>query len=114
VMATDVTLRHMRKTQTIFSNFLEPKNFQLSMYAPLQKKYPIVTAIYMGESDTYSEEEHTIYSLSFNGKQFLLFVERGKILRNKLVFLWKIMEKSPLILFLGFCAVQQKIKSVFH
>jgi hypothetical protein len=29
------------------------------MYAHLQNKFPLVTAIYMGQSDTYSEESHT-------------------------------------------------------
>jgi hypothetical protein len=32
VIATDTLLHHMRKTQTIFSNFFEPKNFILSVY----------------------------------------------------------------------------------
>jgi hypothetical protein len=38
-------------------------NVTLRLYASLQNKCPIVTAIYMGESDTYFEEEHTYYML---------------------------------------------------
>jgi hypothetical protein len=47
---------YMRKTQTIYSNFFKPKIFNFLC---------------------------TIYSLSFNGKQFLFFVERGKNTRKK-------------------------------
>jgi len=57
-MTTDGTLHHMRKTQAIYLNFFEPKNFKLSVY--------------------------NLYSLIFNGKQFLFFVERDKIWRKKL------------------------------
>jgi hypothetical protein len=49
-------LHHRKKTRTIYSNFFEPKNFKLSVYNLL---------------------------IEFKGKQFLIFVERGKISRKK-------------------------------
>jgi hypothetical protein len=46
------------------------------MNAPLQNKCPIVTAIYMGESDTYSEDSSLIMLMDISA--MLLYGEKKK------------------------------------
>jgi hypothetical protein len=62
-MCTDVLSKNAYYTiQEVYINmhFLTKRRYIHGWkYAPLHNNCPVVPAIYMGDSDTYSEEEHT-------------------------------------------------------
>jgi hypothetical protein len=88
VIASDALLHYMRQTRTIFSKFSNQKFFYTFCVCSLPQKLSGVWLWNSRKIDTFCGREHTICSLSFNGKQFLFFVEWGKISRKELKFFY--------------------------